>query len=209
MLGKPELFQSLISAGAALLGTIIGGAITWRFQTQQRRIDFQKEQLREFYAPLQSIRVEIEIKGAMFDRVNKALNETWMETFGEIKDVDEKEKARQVHGPTFENARLSEERRVREIIDLYTTMLERMKARLWLAEPSTINFYPVLVDLVEVWRRSDLQTSGAFSKLESHGSKLNAFYEDIEQNFNRLTGQAKHRKSGRFLARKQEKTAVP
>jgi hypothetical protein len=128
-------------------------------------------------------------------RVNKALYEIWMETFGEMKDVDAKEKARQAYGPTFESARLTEEQRVREVIGLYTAMLEKMKSHLWLAEQSTIKFYPLLVDHVEVLRRIDLQAAGAFSKLESHDSKLSEFYEDIEQNFDRLTGRAKYKQS--------------
>ena len=83
-----------------------------------------------------------------------------------------------------------------EVIGLYNAMLERMKSHLWLAEPSTIRFYPMLVDHVEVWRRVDLQTAGAFSKLESQDSKLNGLYEDIEQHFSRLTGQTKQKSLG-------------
>jgi hypothetical protein len=67
MADKLQIVQSLISGGAALLGTLIGGAITWRSQRQQRRIDFQREHLRDFYAPMKGIRVEIVIKGSMFD----------------------------------------------------------------------------------------------------------------------------------------------
>lgn len=186
---KPEVIQSLISAGAALLGTVIGGAITWRFQTQQRRVDFQKEQLRDFYAPLKSIRVEVAVKKTMFDRVTKALEDTWNENYGSIKDLTAYEKAREAKAPTFQAASDSEHERAREVIGLYSTMLEIMKTHLWLAEPSTITLYPVLLDLVEVWRRSDLEVAGAFGKLESQDSKLDGLYRDIEKHFNRLTGQ--------------------
>jgi hypothetical protein len=64
---------------------------------------------------------------------------------------------------------------------------------MWLAEPSTLEHYPALVEYVELWNRGLKQTlpTEVMFEVEHEEKKLYPFYADLDSQFKRLRGELK------------------
>ena len=71
------LMQSGISAGAGLLGVIIGGLAAVHSQKVERKNSRIREQIHDFYSPLLGIREEIRAKSEMRTKIHSAVNTAW------------------------------------------------------------------------------------------------------------------------------------
>lgn len=144
------LIPALVSAIAALLGVLIGGAITYYNQKKERQHRRFQEQL-GFYGTLLGMRMEIRAKSEVRERI-RSLSRVAYDN--EIKqagnDVTAREKISKEYGKVlqYDGEQLTE-----ELVPLYREMLAHWNKNMALAEPSTQKHYKVFVEYVEVWNR--------------------------------------------------------
>jgi hypothetical protein len=99
-----EWLAPIVSAASGLAGVAIGGWLTrWR-DRDQRRHDFRRRQLDEFYALLCALRDEIRAKGAVRVRVSMANNAEWGAAFEGVKSPDRMTAIGDEMRPTFKRA---------------------------------------------------------------------------------------------------------
>jgi hypothetical protein len=77
---------------------------------------------------------------------------------------------------------------VEEIIPSYRKMVELFTLQMHLAEPSTINCFPALLEFVEVWNRwlDESLPSEVLGLLSHTEETLFPFYENLLDNFTRM-----------------------
>ena len=88
----------------------------------------------------------------------------------------------------YDNTQLRE-----EIVPLYRKMLEHFSSHMSLAERSTQKHYDALCEFVEIWNRS-LEKSlppEVASRIQHDEKKLYPFYNDLQDNFDRLAEELK------------------
>ena len=178
------LMQSGISAGAGLVGVIVGGVVTAHNQKAERRNARIREQLHDFYSPLLGIREEILAKSEMRTKVHSAAGVAW-------------QKQVKIHNrfvPDDVAARFdkvqsySKEQLEKELVPLYRRMLELYLSNKWLAEKSTLGFNYELVEFVEFWNRyyAGSLPLEVLEEIEHSEEKLKPFYKDLQDNFEKL-----------------------
>lgn len=173
MMSDANLWSPLIAAASGLAGVWFGGSLTLRRDREDRRLQFLRVQLEEFYAPLYGIRLEIKAKSEFRERIRAAARSPESDrAFEEFKKVIE-----------YDNRAL-----VEDLIPGYQRMIELFKEKIGLAEESTVTCYPPLLEFVETWTRS---TEGGFPSAahETIGhseERVYPLYEDVERQVARL-----------------------
>jgi len=187
--GWHELIQSGISAGAGLLGVAIGGWMTSRHQKKERQNARYREQLLEFYAPLRGIRTEIRAKSELRVKLQAIAGSEWTEKFGRVTDPTIKAEIDRSDWPKFEAIiNFSNEQLRLELVPMYRRMLKHFRSHMGLAELSTIQHFPALVEFVELWNRhleSPLPAEVAVA-VDHSEANLKALYDDIDRHFEDL-----------------------
>ena len=179
------LMQSAVSAGAGLLGVLIGGLVTAHSQRTERRNARIRQQLEGFYSPLMGIRDEIRAKSGVRENIHSAAGSVWIKTLNYYErnvPADVKEK--------FDNVfEYSNEQMEKDLVPLYRKMLEVYMKNKWLAEPSTLKFNFKIVEFVELWNRyyADSLPREILGVMEHSEKKLYPLYQDLQDTFNRLT----------------------
>jgi len=172
--------DALVSAGAGLLGVIVGGALTAYTQWRSRVNERHRDQLQNFYSPLLGLREQIRAKselrtrlhsvaGAQFPNIARTASEDEKEAYTSILEYSEKQ--------------LKE-----ELVPAYEQMVKLFTDRMYLAEASTRTHYKKLVDFVEIWKRfiaKPFPSSVAYEIGHSEQA-LQPLYDDLECNFKRL-----------------------
>jgi hypothetical protein len=185
-----NLMQSGISAGAGLLGVLVGGLVTAHSQRSERRNARIREQLEGFYSPLIGIRDEIRAKSVVRTNVHSAAGSAFVKTV-ELHDrnlpADEKEKFDKVFD--YDNVQMKE-----DLVPLYQKMLDLYLKNKWLAEPSTSNFVYEFVEFVELWKRyyAGSLPPEVVSAMEHSEKKLYPLYQDLQDTFVRLRNELRH-----------------
>jgi hypothetical protein len=188
MAGFSVTVQSLISAGSALTGVFIGGWLSGRHQKQERKDTVIKEKLRDFYGPMLAIRNEIRVKTELRRKVDSAVHVAWGENLKGVDDPELLKKISTEQWPHFQkHIDYDNEQMMGVILPLYKQMLALFSTHLWLAESSTRKYYAELVEFVEVWNRIESLPRGVISQLNHTEYRLFPLYEDLEENFNRLS----------------------
>ena len=182
----------MTAAVFALVGVFVGAAITTitsiALTRANRRHAFIERQVREFYAPLVGLRREIRTKSEFRRRISEAADATWRQLCSGQPGDAQREISR-TRSPEFEkiikydNKQLGE-----ELLPDYRRMIEIFKTHGWLAEESTLEHYPTLIEFVELWNRSE---DGALpwevmERIGHDESKLTPLYDDIEEHLGRL-----------------------
>ncbi len=186
--------QILIPAASGLAGVTIGGWITLLGQRLGRKNDRLREQLKEFYSPLLGVRSQIKAKTDVRKKITAKAQELWPYKFAE---ASSSESRKVLHGEEsaafkkmldYNNTQL-----VEELVPLYRQMLDHVTYHMWLAEPSTIKHYSALVEYVEIWNRflDHSIPQQVLLDIEHDESSLFPFYEDLRQNFERITRELK------------------
>ena len=87
----------------------------------------------------------------------------------------------------------SDEQLKTDLIPLYEKMLEPFTRNLWLAEKSTLQDHGALAEFVEIWKRylSDALPKVVIKSIGHSEEKLQAFYKDLQDNFERLGDELK------------------
>jgi hypothetical protein len=182
------LTVAIIGAVAALLGTIIGAGVSHQIQKQARAHQFRREQLDRFYGPLVAMRTRIRILSELRVRVGQVSDAAWRENVSGV-TAAAVERFRKESGPEFhriiddENAQLND-----ILLPTYNRMVRLFVARYWLAEPSTREHLPALIEFVELWRRWQAKAlpPDVLERLDHREDKLNPLYEDLVEHLDRL-----------------------
>jgi len=183
------LWQAGISAGAGLIGALIGGYVTAHSQRVERRQGRIQQQLREFYSPLLGMRDEIRAKSEMRTKISGAANAAWqkqVQIHNRFVPDDVKQRFDKIID--YNNEQLQ-----KDLVPLYHKILELYLNNKWLAEPSTLGFNYELVEFVEFWNRfyaSSLPLE-ILAELDHTEGKLQPFYKDIQDTFDRLSKELK------------------
>lgn len=186
--------QSLIAAGSGLLGVAIGGLISARNQSTERKTARLREQLEQFYSPLLGMRSEIMAKSQTRLKINMAADSAWVENFDRVTDPDVKRRITEENAPAFDKLQEYNEAQLREeLVPLYCKMLAHFSSHMWLAERSTQRNYDVLCEFVEIWKRAIDKSlpAAVVRKIEHEEKKLYPFYNDLQDHFDRLVEELK------------------
>ena len=185
------LLSVAVPAVAGLIGVLLGGHLSGRRESYQRRLAFVEKQLTEFYAPMLGIRNEIYSRGDLRVRVHDAANVVWHELSeqaraigeGAWKDLVENRRAEFHKLIEYDNKQLTE-----ESIPAYKRMAAIFREKLWLAEPQTVAYYQQLIDFIEIWDRWLDKSIGPeiLEKLNNDEEALHPFYQDLEDTTRRL-----------------------
>lgn len=183
-----DWWSPAISAAAGLGGVALGGWLTRWKDRDQRRHDFRRRQLEEFYAPFCALRQEIRAKDEVRVRVSRANQAEWSATFERVSPhrivTNEKD-----IGPTFERALAYDNEQFKtKTMPAFRGMLALFKEKLALVEESTRVHYPALVEFVEVWNRALADAiPRAVPERIGHGEEaLHELYADAERHRVRL-----------------------
>ncbi|HEY1744757.1 MAG TPA: hypothetical protein VGG18_16425 [Granulicella sp.] len=185
----PTIVSSVIAAGAALSGIAVGSWFTARNQQRERRNARVREQLQGFYSPMLGMRSEIGTKSHIRNKVSSATGAEYVEQFAGVSEPEHKAMIERDMWPLFERVPLYNDEQLRnEIIPLYRKMLDHFSKNLWLAEPSTQEFYPQFCEFVEIWNRflAGSMPRGVVERLDHSEATLKPFYQDLLSTFERL-----------------------
>jgi hypothetical protein len=189
------LGQLIVPAAAGLLGVLVGGWMTGHNQKKERQHNRIREQLRDFYTPLLSIRYEIRSKSELRVKLHAMAHKAWRERTEHVQDdpvaLRRVENART---PQFDKLfDYSDDQLRNDLIPKYREMLEHFKRYMWLAEPSTLKHFAALVEYVEIWNRFFAQTlpHEVLEEVDHREDKLTPFYEDLEKQENTLREELK------------------
>jgi hypothetical protein len=173
-------YNALISAGAGLLGVVVGGVLTAYSQWRDRLNERYRDQLQNFYSPILGLREEIKVKSRFRVRLQEITEEKWQQN---VRTATEKDCADYARVIEYGNEQLK-----KELIPTYEEIAKLFKERMYLAEPSTRDHYSKLIDFMEIWRLFLANSlSYAVANEIVHSEKdLYPFYEDVEKNFVRL-----------------------
>ncbi|MGQ0663755.1 MAG: hypothetical protein ACT4P2_09240 [Pseudomonadota bacterium] len=95
------------------------------------------------------------------------------------------------HSPQFKAIIEYDNKQLREtLLPAYRQMAATFRDKLWLAEVETRDFYPRLIEFIEIWDRS-IDESLPTEVLEALGhteKKLHPFFEHLQATLDRLRG---------------------
>jgi hypothetical protein len=119
------------------------------------------EQLAGFYGPMLALRAQTLSQSELHQRISRKAGVAWQEMTkrayegnDESGRIDRMERLTQQRWPSFERlAEYGNRQLVEEIIPSYRKMAEFFASKMHLAEPSTISYFPALLEFVEVWTR--------------------------------------------------------
>ncbi len=184
-----EIPLGLVTAGIGFLGVMLGLWAAERKEQRQRRYDFRKRQLDEFYGPMCALRQELRATGMTKARISEAANAAWRGYFEGIAEPEVKRAIADRFSPALEKSIAYNNTQLEtESIPAYRRMIALFQEKHGLIEPATRCHYTALVEFVEVWRRF---LSGAIlpdvpEKLGHGEERLHGLYEDIEAQRDRL-----------------------
>jgi hypothetical protein len=169
--------NALISAASGLLGVLLGGWWSDRREREKRRTDFMARQLTEFYGPLLSLRVQIQVYDELLKRMNLAA-----ECF---------EKAK-TSGASWTGKGLPEQMPVseddipnlkEELFPLYQRMIDIFQNNMFVANPDSHLYFPDLVKYVGSWERGlrDAMPGHTWIVVGQSEVNLKPLYNHLEQ----------------------------
>lgn len=183
-------WNTLITALAGLSGVVVGGWITDRRSKEERRDAWRREQLKEFYAPMRGMREETKAKSKLSARLHEL---AYYVHDSSITNEDDPEEIRRVEADMIQKGYqdifgYSRNQFKNELVPIYRRMLEHFTSHMDLAEPSTLEHYPALVEYVELWNRNleKKLPSEIADKVDFGETPLFGLYADIERHFMRL-----------------------
>ena len=193
----PETLQiPALTAIAAFIGVMAGGWLTAHNQKRERQQRRINEQLAGFYGPMLALRTQLLSHSELSQKISGKAEVAWQaivepayEGNDELRNIDRVEKVTQQRWPSFEKVMQYGNRQlVEEIIPSYRKMVELFASKMHLAEPSTITYFPALLEFVELWNRwLDESLPGEVLGLLNHTEgNLFPFYDNLLENFARM-----------------------
>jgi len=117
-----DFLNLLISAASGLGGVFLGGWLTNRRDQKKARTDFITHQLSEFYGPLVAMRAEIQARGELRLKIEKAMDERHAQN---LENLVEAGAIRRDEFEIFTDVSMP----------LYRRMLDTFREKIWLTEP--------------------------------------------------------------------------
>jgi hypothetical protein len=173
-----------VPAISGLCGVILGTLLTvWRDKIN-RRHKFLSNQLSEFYSPLLALRKELQAVGKIRLKISGTADKTWRDL---CKRYDGNPSGLQnlgrVKGEKFEKIiEYDNEYLKAETIPAYHSMIDIFRKNIMLAEPSTAEHFPALLEFVNIWDRYLAGTlpGEVIIELKHSEQSLYPLYEDIQ-----------------------------
>jgi hypothetical protein len=181
--------QSLISAASGLVGVCLGGYITARNQSKERKRFYLDSQLKEFYGPLLSSLEQTRAKERLRDATTESSIKNREQTLKQAADQPDYAKLRD-QSFLEDKVMIDYNRNLykNELLPLWQKMLDQFKEHMYLAERPTLKHYGSLVDHIETcYRRSNGSiTITADLELPNANTFNETFYHDLKQDYDRL-----------------------
>jgi hypothetical protein len=178
--------------GALGVGGVIGGFVTQimttRRETAARRTAFKKQQLEQFYGPLLAAHKEIRARSELRVKLQQAIDASHFEDMV-LAGPDGVEGASDKHVPAIVANVDDEHKTFRHVLmPSYREMISTFRNKMWLTEPQTRDFFPSLIEFVDVWDKIiDRRLPHAVAATIGHTEEnLKPFYEHLEQVHDRL-----------------------
>jgi hypothetical protein len=203
-----EILPSAIAAAAGLFGVAVGGYVTAHNQKRERQQRRTSDQLAEFYSPMLALRAQILTKSELRLKISGEAESVWRKMMerpytqfkNEASLIDYVERLTKERSPDFERVIHYENRQLAEdIIPAYRKMVDLFTSKMHLAEFSTIQHFPALLEFVEIWNRwldRSLPVE-VLGQLNHSEEKLFPFYQDLADNFARLQGMLQEKRRWR------------
>lgn len=178
-------FAPALTALAGLLGVIIGARLTARREQTQRQLKYIENQLSLFYSPLLGIRNTIQQNAQLRVTIQSSAQEQWALLCSKSESLEPEKKQAITAGkwPRFKKLlEYDDQKFENDLFPLYEEMLDCFRKNYWLADEETRNYYPVLLQFVEVWNRnlSDALPIEVWEALDHKELHLKDFYQHIE-----------------------------
>lgn len=173
--------QTIVPAGIAFASGLIGVRYGIRRLRQEKRLDFRREQLEKFYAPLAGMREHVVHMARLRQRVSDAAGLQWSEIAqrhtGQLEWDHESEFEPFGAIIDYENKQLTE-----DILPTYRDMLALFRDQYHLMEESTRQFYGELFDFTELWDRwlAGSIPSSVMERVNHDGSFLDEIGRDAQ-----------------------------
>jgi hypothetical protein len=189
---SPSLYQSLLTGCIGLLGVLVGSFATAIAHRKERRNALLKEKLRDFYGPMLGMKSVIGARNNVGIKVAEAARGFWLDASAMQTDADGK---KEIEGALISQQEVldqyGEVQIKRNIVPDFRRMLDWFTDHLWLAEPSTMTYYPILFEYVETWNRveANVLPFPITERLNHSEDRLEPFYEDLQMQFERLNSE--------------------
>jgi len=183
--------ERLVAFFITVAATFIGASAAFVFALWKsyadRRADFRRQQLAEFYSPIAGYARRIHALLAMSQRVLGATENAWSEALrshgGKYTKDLEPDKQRFAKIYDYENAQVDA-----ELLPSYRAILARFTEKYWLAEPETRGFYENYYAFVDHWNRvkNESLPIEVRHQIPHDAEAVRAFFTNVETTLQRL-----------------------
>jgi hypothetical protein len=177
----------LTTALATFFGAVVAfGFALWK-SAYDRRADFRRQQLSEFYSPLAGQACRIRALLGMSQRVREAAAKGWVDALApygaSVPERIESDSQRFSRVWDYENNQLDE-----DLLPAYRRILDLFTEKYWLALPATRHFYESYYAFVEHWNRVKKDSLPVEVRLHvpQHVSQLTEFFDHLEATLQHL-----------------------
>lgn len=179
-----------VPAVSGLCGVAVGAFLTaWREKTIRRR-EFLAKQLTDFYSPLLAIRKELKSMRDIELKISRAADSAWRKLCdGYEGNPDGLKKATDEKRDTFTKIiDYNNEYLGKECIPSYHRMVDVFRKNIWLAEPSTVAYFPYLLEFTDIWDRflAGALPGEVIQELNHSEESLQPFYDELQKKHDEL-----------------------
>ena len=181
-----------VPAVSGLCGVALGGWLISHREKIGRRHSFLIKQLTDFYSPLLALKCEIETIKKVRLKISQAAGKAWKDMFSKcgenpvaLKQLDQSSGDKFKKIIDFDNEYLRE-----NTIPAYRNMVDIFRKAMWLAEKSTTEHFPALLEFVNIWDRylEDSLPGEVLQELDFSEQMLKDFYDDLQKQNDYLRG---------------------
>lgn len=181
-----DLLKIVIPSAITLLAGYLGYRYGIGQLKRQKRLEFVEKQLKDFYSPMIGCVKRIRAKSELRYEISKASDPAWRKICAEHpRPFLDHEK----YFEPFKKSIMYNNKQLREeLIPLYDRMVSIFSENLWLANPSTRNWYFELSRFVDLWHRwlDESIPVEVIQELNHSEERLNPFYQELEDQISLL-----------------------
>jgi hypothetical protein len=168
----------------------VGAFLTaWREKTN-RRHEFLAKQLTDFYSPLLAIRKELEATGNIRLKISHAADGAWRKLCDDYGgDPDALRKITEERHDAFAKIIDYNNEYLKKVdIPSHHRMIDVFRKNIWLAEPSTVGYFPSLIEFVNIWDRFLAGTlpMEVIQELKHSEESLSPLYVELQEKHDAL-----------------------
>jgi len=179
-----------VPAVSGLCGVAVGTFLTaWREKTNRHR-EFVAKQLTDFYSPLLAIRKELKAMRDIELKISGAADSAWRKLCdGYESNPDDLKKVTDERRDAFAKIiDYNNEYLEKECIPSYHRMVDVFRKNIWLAEHSTVAYFPYLLEFTDIWDRFLAGTlPGEVIRELNHSEELlQPLYDELQKKHDEL-----------------------